>query len=72
MGICQFQSPNLSFHSPFPLGNQKCVFYICDYVWMEPVFLVNVILSFSLPPLDRRFNTSEKIQVICSFASFVI
>ena len=72
MGICQFQSPNLSFHSPFPLGNHKCVFYICDYVWMEPVFLVNVILSFSLPPLDRRFNTSEKIQVICSFASFVI
>ena len=42
LGICQFQSPNLSFPSPFPLGNHKCVFYICDFVWMESVFLVTL------------------------------
>ena len=32
--ICQSQSPNLSLlpPPPFPLGNHKCVFYICDSI----------------------------------------
>ena len=30
--ICQSQPPNLSFPLPFPAGNHKFVFYICESV----------------------------------------
>ena len=28
--ICESQTPNLSFPQPFPFGNSKFVFYVCE------------------------------------------
>ena len=63
MCICQSKSPNL-LPPPFPFGNHKFVFYICDYYFcfVKKVYLYH----FLIPHVSQLNSVAQSCGTLCN------